>query len=208
MNTEWLLAFIGFAFATAGTPGPNNAILAASAANYGLRRTLPAVFGVSLGFAFMIAAAGLGLGGLFQAHPQLAFWLRLPATAFMLWLAWKIATARPAADDAKGADNGGNARGAPPGFFQMAAFQWVNPKGWAMVLSMMGVFAGHNAGFTRDMLLMAELFAVIGTITAASWALIGQFAGRLLNARQLVWFNRAMAALLMASLILVWTWRA
>ncbi len=207
MNTDWLLAFIGFAFATAGTPGPNNAILAASAANFGLRRTLPAIFGVSLGFAFMIAAAGLGLGGLFQAHPQLAFWLRLPATAFMLWLAWKIATAHPDADTADAPDNA-VPHGTPPGFFQMAAFQWVNPKGWAMVLSMMGVFAGHNAGFRRDMLLMAALFALIGTITAASWALIGQFAGRLLNARQLVWFNRAMAALLLASLILVWTWQA
>ena len=205
MNTDWLLAFITFAFATAGTPGPNNAIIAAAAANYGLRRALPGIFGISLGFAFMIAAAGLGLGGLFQAHPGLTFWLRLPATAFMLWLAWKIATARPVTKNPGHEDR---SRGKPPGFFQMAAFQWVNPKGWAMVLSMMGVFAGHNAGFTHDMLLMAALFAVIGTITAASWALVGLYAGRLLNTRQLVWFNRAMAALLVASLILVWTWRA
>ncbi len=202
MNTEWLLAFIGFAFATAGTPGPNNAIIAAAAANHGLRRALPGIFGISLGFAFMIAAAGLGLGGLFQAYPQLAFWLRLPATAFMLWLAWKIASATPADDDAAPESE---RHGAAPGFLQMAAFQWVNPKAWAMVLSMMGVFAGHNAGFRADMLLMAALFAVIGTITAASWALIGLFAGRLLNARQLVWFNRMMAALLVGSLVLVWT---
>jgi len=205
MNTEWLLAFITFAFASAGTPGPNNAIIAAAAANHGLRQALPGVFGISLGFAFMIAVAGLGLGGLFQAYPRLAFWLRMPATAFMLWLAWKIATAQPAGDGDDNASGDPGKSAAPPGFLQMAAFQWVNPKAWAMVLSMMGVFAGHNAGFRQDMLLMAALFAVIGTITAASWALIGLFAGRLLNARQLAWFNRVMAALLVGSLVLVWT---
>ena len=202
MNTGWLLAFIAFGFATAGTPGPNNLILATSAANHGLRRTLPAVFGVSLGFAFMIAAAGLGLSEVFARWPWLADALRWAGSAFLLWLAWKIATARPA-PPGDAADNHAQ-RSAPPGFLQMASFQWVNPKAWSMVLAMMGVYAGHNLGYRADMLLMAALFAGIGTITALSWALLGLLAGRMLKPHQLLWLNRLMAVLLVASLALMW----
>ncbi len=199
MNTEWLLSFIAFAFATAGTPGPNNLMLAASGATFGLRRTLRHVFGVSLGFAAMIAAVGLGLAGLFEALPGLKTLLKWIGGAYLLFLAWKIATTTPA-----GTNNGETPRGQPLTFIQAAAFQWVNPKAWSMVLAMMGVYAGHNMGHAADMLTMAGLFAIIGTITAGSWTLMGEFAGRLLSARQLVWFNRLMALLLVASLALMW----
>ena len=198
MNTEWLLSFIAFAFATAGTPGPNNLMLAASGATFGLRRTLRHVFGVSLGFATMIAAVGLGLAGLFETLPWLKTALKWIGSAYLLFLAWKIAFAAPTGASKE------TSRGQPLTFMQAAAFQWVNPKAWSMVLAMMGVYAGHNAGYAADMLTMAGLFAIIGTITASSWALLGAFAGRLLSARQLVWFNRLMALLLVASLALMW----
>ncbi len=202
MNTEWLTAFIAFGFATAGTPGPNNLILAAAGANHGLRHALPGVFGVSLGFAFMIAAAGLGLAEIFSHWPWLADVLRWAGTAFLLWLAYSIATATPAAPG-KAAGNAAQAA-TPPGFLRMAAFQWVNPKAWSMVLAMMGVYAGHNLDYRTDMLIMAALFAGIGTITALSWALLGVLAGHVLSPSQLLWFNRIMALLLVASLALIW----
>ncbi len=205
LNTEWLLAFVIFAFSTAGTPGPNNAIMAASAANWGFARTLPGVFGISLGFAFMIAAVGLGLGEIFRLHSRLALALKIAGSLFLLHMAWKIATARPEPTSADANARNDRGRRHPPGFFRMAAFQWINPKGWAMVLSMLGVYAGHNADPRTDMLVMAALFAVIGTITAAFWAGLGVLAGKWLNARQMVVFNRVMAALLVASLALIWT---
>ena len=201
MNVQWLAAFIAFGFATAGTPGPNNLILASIAAAGGPRRAVPAIFGVSLGFAFMIAAAGLGLAGLFQRFPQLADILKWLGSAWLLYLAFRIATARP---EAPGAANDALNPREPPGFWQMAAFQWINPKAWSMVLAMMGVYAGHNLGYRKDMLLMAALFAGIGTITAASWALLGALAGRLLGSSRVVWFNRLMALLLVASIWLMW----
>ena len=198
MNAEWLLSFIAFAFATAGTPGPNNLMLAASGATFGLRRTLRHIFGVSLGFAAMIAAVGLGLAGLFEALPWLKVALKWVGGAYLLFLAWKIATAASAGTSEE------TPHGQPLTFVQAAAFQWVNPKAWSMVLAMMGVYAGHNAGYAADMLTMAALFAIVGTITAGSWALMGAFAGRFMSARQLVWFNRLMALLLVASLALMW----
>ena len=206
LNAEWLLAFVVFALSTAGTPGPNNAIMAASAANWGFARTLPGVFGISLGFAFMIAAVGLGLGEVFRLYPSLALGLKVGGTLFLLHMAWNIATARPDDSDGNFTKRGGDGlrQQRPPGFLRMAAFQWINPKGWAMVLSMLGVYAGQNADPQTDMLIMAALFAVIGTITAAFWAGVGLLAGRWLNARQMVMFNRVMAALLVGSLVLIW----
>ncbi len=199
MNAEWLLAFLAFAFATAGTPGPNNLLLAANAANFGLRRTLGAVFGVSLGFAAMIASVGLGLAWVFEAWPPLATVMKWLGSAWLLYLAWKIFHARPTA--MKEEDR---AEAASLGFLQMAAFQWVNPKAWSMVLAMMGVHAGQNLGFRADMLLMAGLFALVGTITALSWALLGRLLAHVLSARQMTWLNRLMALLLAASLLPIW----
>ena len=201
MNTEWLLAFVLFAFSTAGTPGPNNIMLAANAANHGLKRTAGAILGVSLGFAAMIATVGLGLGWLFRALPWLSDMLKWAGAAWLLYLAWKIFSARPAT----GADSGGPSHGggAPLTFWHMAAFQWVNPKAWSMVLAMMGVYAGKNSSFHADMLTMAALFAIIGTITATSWALLGHGLGKVLSGRGMVWFNRFMALLLLASIALM-----
>ncbi len=199
MNAEWLLAFLAFAFATAGTPGPNNLLLAANAANFGLRRTLGAVFGVSLGFAAMIASVGLGLAWVFEAWPPLAIVMKWLGSAWLLYLAWKIFHARPTNMQEKE-----HAETASLGFLQMAAFQWINPKAWSMVLAMMGVHAGQNLGFRADMLVMAGLFALVGTITALSWALLGRLLAHVLSARQMTWLNRLMALLLAASLLPIW----
>ena len=198
MNLPWLAAFIAFGLAAAGTPGPNNLILASIAAGYGLRRAVPAILGVSLGFSFMIAAAGLGLAGVFRQYPQLAEILKWLGSGWLLYLAWRIATSpvELAANETTTAN--------PPGFWQMAAFQWVNPKAWSMVMAMMGVYAGRNIGYREDMLLMAAMFTIIGTITASSWAFMGTLAGRLLKPQQLLWFNRIMGLLLAASVVLMW----
>ncbi|MBP8237324.1 MAG: LysE family translocator, partial [Pseudomonas sp.] len=91
MTTELLLAFIAFAFVTSVTPGPNNMMLLASGVNFGLRRSLPHMFGISLGFMLLVASVGLGLGQLFEQVPLLYNVLRYLGAAYLLYLAWKIA---------------------------------------------------------------------------------------------------------------------
>ena len=127
MTYDILSALIGFAFATSITPGPNNMMLLASGANFGVRRTVPHMLGISLGHAFMVFLVGSGLAQLFHRYPQADLVLKLAATLYMLWLAWKIANAAPPRE--------GEAKGRPFSFVQAAAFQWVNPKAWAMALS-------------------------------------------------------------------------
>src|SRR5947209_146690 len=91
----WLLSVLSFAFAMSATPGPNNAMLAASGASFGFRRSIPHILGVSIGFPVLILTAALGTAEFLRRTTWLQEALHWVAAAYMLWLAWKIGTARP-----------------------------------------------------------------------------------------------------------------
>lgn len=191
MTRDLLLALIGFAFATSVTPGPNNMMLLASGVNFGFRRTLPHMLGVSLGHALMVFLVGLGLAQVFAQWPALNLALKFASVAYMLWLAWKIAHAA--------APSEGPAAGAPFTFVQAAAFQWVNPKAWAMALTAVTVYSAGN-GFW-PMLAVAGVFCATNLPSVSIWAYAGQGLRHWLTTnRRLVLFNRIMAVLLVLSL--------
>lgn len=133
MRQDVLYALILFCFVSGVTPGPNNVMLMSSGVNFGFRRTLPHLLGVVLGFALMVALIGLGLDAIFAHVPQLLPIMRWAGAAYMLWLAWRIANSGPVRD--------GDARGRPLGFFGAAAFQWINPKAWAIAISALTAYA-------------------------------------------------------------------
>ncbi len=192
MNSDLLYALVVFAFATSITPGPNNLMLMASGANFGFRRTLPHMLGIGIGFTIMLVLVGLGLIQLFDAWPTSYDILKVLSVLYMLWLAWKTATAAGLSR----ADGVGK----PMTFLQAAAFQWVNPKAWAMSLTAMTAYAPDRAGFT--ILIVALIFGLVNFPSVSVWTVLGQQMARLLtnHARRVV-FNVMMAALLLASLI-------
>ena len=191
MTQDLFFALVGFALATSITPGPNNMMILASGANFGVRRSLPHLLGISLGHAAMVLVLGLGVSQVFQALPQLATLLKLLSVAYMLWLAWKIAHAA--------APEGRQTTGRPFRFVEAAAFQWVNPKAWAMALTAVTVYAGGQG--LGPMLTVAGVFALVNLPSVTLWAVAGQQLRRWLTTnRRLVIFNRSMAVLLVASL--------
>ncbi len=126
-TAELLVAFVLFAFVSSITPGPNNTMLLSSGVNFGFNRTVPHMLGISCGFAVMVLAVGLGLGAVFKAYPLLYTVLRYAGAAYLLYLAYKIATSGPVRDT-------GGQEGRPMSFLAAAAFQWVNPKAWVMAI--------------------------------------------------------------------------
>lgn len=196
MILETLIALSVFAFASSITPGPNNLMLMTSGANYGFVRSLPHMMGISVGFTVMIVLVGLGLIGLFDAWPVSYTILKGVSVIYMVWLAWKIATAVPA--------NGAVSHGRPMTFMQAAAFQWVNPKAWAMALTALSVYATDATLFGFG--LVALVFGLINLPSIALWTVLGQQVARVLTApARLRGFNWSMAALLIASLYpLLW----
>jgi len=164
-DTSVLLSFLLFCMVMTGTPGPNNAMVLLAGARVGVWRAMPLVAGISVGVGLLLAALGLGLGTLLSAIPGFDVALRVVGAAYILRLAWKIASSGPlqVRDDDT----------APMGFFGAAAFQWVNPKAWAMALGAVTTYAPEGGGWTIVPLL-AGTFMLVGAPCSAAWAGFGQ----------------------------------
>ena len=190
MDLNLLIGLISFAFVTSVTPGPNNMLLLASGANFGFRRTVPQMLGINLGFAFLLAVSGLGLGTMMTTFPASKTALKIAATAYMLWLAWKIAHAS--------APTAGKAGTKPMTLLQSAAFQWVNPKAWAMAL---GAVSAYSDGSLTGIVQVFVVFCLVNLPSIATWVLAGEALRLLLtNPNRLAVFNWTMAVLLVLSL--------
>jgi threonine/homoserine/homoserine lactone efflux protein len=193
-----VIAFVTFSAVVAGTPGPSNVLLTAVGARVGVRRGLPSLLGQAAGMGAMLFAITLGLGDVLLAHPLALDILKWGGAALLWWMAWRIATAGPA----EAATN------APAGFLGLAAFQWINPKGWLVGIAAVATFLDGRAG---DALAQAVVFAVLFMLVALPsclpWLAFGAALQRFLRApRARRILNGAMAALLAAStILLVWT---
>jgi threonine/homoserine/homoserine lactone efflux protein len=192
VSLDLVLSAAVFCLAGSMTPGPNNFMLLASGVNYGFARTLPHLAGVVLGYGFLLLALGAGLGNLFTAFPAAHTALKVAGGLYLVWLAWKIATAGPAQS------SGGD--GAPLTFMQAALFQWVNVKGVLLGVSAVAAFTRPEAfAGTLSMLVVVAMLAC--GLSAVTWALFGSVLSRwLANPRVLRPFNTVMALLLVASL--------
>lgn len=193
MNYELLVAASLFALVSLSTPGPNNTMVLTSGVNFGLQRTLPHLMGICIGFGLMQVLVGLGLHTVLGQYPVVLEMLRYVGGAYMLWLAWKLATSRAAPNDV--------AAGARPlGFWGAAAFQWVNPKAWVMCMTAMTAYLPANASVTQ-VLLLGGMFTVLGIPCVGSWAAFGSSMRKFLqDPLKLRIFNNTMALALVASL--------
>ena len=193
MTVDLLSALAAFAFVSSITPGPNNLMLMASGANFGLTRSLPHMMGVAIGFTVMIVLVGVGLMQLFDLWPASYEILKYGSVLYLFWLAWKVANA---AEPGRASEQGGN----PITFLQAAAFQWVNPKAWAMALTAIAAYAP-----TRDIgavLLVSAVFGAINLPSISIWTLLGQQIRHILTSpARLRAFNWTMAALLILSVM-------
>jgi len=193
MSQPLLIAFVVFAAVMFFTPGPNNVMLLSSGLTHGFRRTLPHMAGITFGFAFMVAAVGLGLGTVFIAYPVLQTILKYAGAAYLIYLAAAIAISGAAPSGQ------GNRRG-PMTFWGAAVFQWINAKGWVMVIGTITAYAAI-ASFPWNIVIQAAISFVMGTLWKVAWALFGSSLRPLLSSPMTVRsFNIVMAVLLLASL--------
>ena len=193
MSHSLLIAFVIFAVVMFFTPGPNNIMLLSSGLTYGFRRTVPHIAGVTFGFAFMVGAVGVGLGAVFIAYPVLQTILKYLGVAYLVYLAAMIAMSEPVEPDQEGG------RG-PMTFWGAAMFQWVNAKGWVMVIGTITAYAAI-ASFPWNIAIQVTLSLILGVLSCTLWALFGTALRPILRSRRAVRaFNIVMAVLLLASL--------
>jgi len=172
------------------TPGPNNLMLAASGVNFGFRRTVPHLLGISVGHGVQVLAVASALAWMLGWLDTLRPLLVAVGCGYLLWLAWRQARAgRP----------GARKDAAPLGFVGAALFQWVNPKAWMMVLNAAILFLPRGGGWQAAATL-AWWCAVVNLPCVALWALAGdRLGGWMKSPAALKAFNYTMAGLLAAT---------
>jgi threonine/homoserine/homoserine lactone efflux protein len=203
-----LLGAAGLIAAATLTPGPNNLVVMRAAARGGVRGALPAIAGVVLGSLALLAVVAAGAGTLFIAVPQARQVLAVAGCSYLVWLGARLfASARDAvpADTHNGAAGGGRL---PAGVGGLVAFQFLNPKSWVLVLTATAAVPAA-VGALGLFLRLGPLFLLIATPSLLLWALFGAGVERLLGRRrERRWLDRGLAALLIASalLLLVEAW--
>ena len=193
MTYSLLTGLVLFCFVSSITPGPNNLMLMATGANFGARRAAPHASGIVLGFTFMIVAIGLGVAQLFQIYPLAHQLLGVVSVIYLIYLAYKTATARTNLDSPE-------PTGKPITFWQAAAFQWVNPKAWTMALAAVTVYAPQPVTY-KEVIVVAAIFGAINLPCISVWLMLGVKMRRFLTTpARLRGFNWTMAGLLILSL--------
>jgi len=190
------LALVGFSFVSSVTPGPNNVLLWASGAEFGLRRTVRHIAGTAAGIGLMALAVAAGLGALITTVPEIAVAMKVIGSVYLLYLAFQIAGAR------------GMARGDlahPLGLVQAAAFQLINPKAWIFALGAITTFRPTELPPVAGSIVVALTMMAVVVPTASLWATGGGALSRYLTGqrRQRV-VSLALAALVVATVASVW----
>jgi threonine/homoserine/homoserine lactone efflux protein len=158
-----LASMFVFGLVSSITPGPNNLMLAISGVNFGLRRTVPQMAGITSGLLLIIIATGLGLGAVFSQYPAVRQLLQVLGILYTLWLAWKIASA---------GSLGGGDLPHPMRYGASFAFQWVNVKLWLMAIALVALYVrpGHALADTAT---ITGTIAIINVPVMLLWAGFG-----------------------------------
>ena len=197
MAFDAILPLVLFVVVSTITPGGATTLATASGAQFGFRRSVPLMAGIAAGLASLAAASAAGLAGLLLAAPSLQTAMRVAGSAYLLWLAWKIAKS--------GRPNMNANMGVPTSFLGGAGLLWLNPKGWAMALGAAASFAALASGPLQLALLLGSAFGLAAAVSLSLWCMAGLLLARLLRTeRQWRVLNAVLGVLLAASIVPMW----
>lgn len=197
MSPSELTTLLLFCTAMSFSPGPNTTLSTALAANFGLRRAMRFCVAVPTGWTLLMAACGLGLGALVTGVPVLRLAVKVGGVSYMLWLAWKLSRAgRMAQVDAARLDIG---------FWQGVGLQFLNIKAWMLALTLTAGWVVNALGQPSQnplerLAIICGVMAVFAFTSNFTYALTGSLLRTwLAQGARLLWFNRALAAVLAAT---------
>lgn len=199
MDITLFLSMLGFLWVAAITPGPNNTLLTAAGANFGLLRSLPLMLGIMLGMQVILVMVAFGVGSLLLLYPALHLTLKIVGSAYLLWLAWKIATAKYERLET----NPGIQK--PLAFWQGGLLQVINPKAWIMALGAVASFSVAGAAYLHSVAMISIGIALVNIVAGIIWILFGSLIGLFLRSRRAwILFNIFMGLLTAACVVLIW----
>ena len=178
-----------FAMTAAITPGPNNIILSTNAVNYGFKETIPLILGVFFGFLSVLSLCLLGIGEVYESFPNFKTFIKIVATIFLTYLAYKIF------NSSEFSSNSNKKRFT---FRDIYFFQLINPKAVSVSMSSSAIFIQNQFSYLEEFVLIFICFTISTSTSAIVWAAIGHSFRKYLNdKRKIIFFNRVMAVLLL-----------
>ena len=187
-----LLLLIGISFSLGFAPGPNNAVASYSAFNFGLRKTLPVIWGVGLGYTALVVLLIFVLMSVFEKYPFLIEVIRLLGSLFLIYLAYKISFS-----ESKSKSKTEN----PVKFYETFFFQFINPKGVIAAITLISKFVKQE-NFTNTSITLIIVCTVTAFLSISTWALLGKFLRKFAtNNKFISRFNYVMSILLVGCVI-------
>ena len=182
-----------FWFVTAFTPGPNNIVASYSGFNFGIKKTIPHILGVTLGFTALIISLIIGLINIFKIYPNIQEVLKYLGTLFLLYLAFKISFSS--------SDNSSNSEN-PVKFIETFLFQFLNPKGVIVGIIVVSTYIQVDENYVNYSLQVIILALLFSVTSITSWTLVGRFLRKFAtNEKFIKYFNYAMSVLLLLSIL-------
>tara|TARA_Y100000588_G_scaffold252569_1_gene267112 strand:+ start:147 stop:779 length:633 start_codon:yes stop_codon:yes gene_type:complete len=160
-----LIAFILFCSVAAFSPGPNNFMASYSAFNFGIKKTLPIIYGVTFGFPFLIICINFGLSIIFKKYPEIQKIITIAGTIFLVYMAYKIATTKKSEN--KEVKN-------PATFINIVLFQFINPKAVICAAFITSTFITQE-NFVKDSIIIVVLAIIISFLSIVTWSLLGKY---------------------------------
>ncbi|MDC3085483.1 LysE family translocator [Candidatus Pelagibacter sp.] len=188
-----ILSMALFWIVAAYTPGPNNVIASYSGFNFGIKKTLPHIFGVALGFTFLIFLLTIGLVNVFKIFPIIQVSLKYLGSIFLVYLAYKIYFSK--IDNEKKNDN-------PVKFIETFLFQFLNPKGVLIGIIIVSTYVEHGENYLKYAT-QVILFAFLVSLSSITfWTFVGKYLRKFAtNEKFIKYFNCVMSLLLILSII-------
>ena len=161
-----LTALMILMFVAAFTPGPNNLLSSYSGFNFGIKKTLPLIYGVTFGFPLLIIIINSGLIIFFKKFPATQEIIKILGSVFILYFAYKVALNK---------SNGEQKIKNPTKFLNMLFFQFINPKAVLFAIIVVSTFINMNENFIRDTAIVLSVAISFSFVSIFSWCLLGKF---------------------------------
>jgi len=189
---EHITSVILFAIAASITPGPNTILALSSGLNFGARKSLPLIFGISVGFTLMLAVIGTGFGQVFEKYPSISVYLKVIGSIYLCYLAILIA---------RGNNQQNSHSRKPISMTKAALLQWVNIKAWIICLSAVATFTSANGSYSKQVMVLTLAFLSVGPMCVGSWVIVGAYLKKqIVNELYIKTLNLTMASLLFLSI--------
>ena len=183
-----ILALGSYYFVMFITPGPNNTMLTISGIKFGFKKTLPHLFGISIGHAIQISIICFGLGAIFNEYPFIQDYLKWICLLYLFYLAWKMI----------GSIKNHEAKsGRPLKFIEASMFQWVNPKAWTIALTVTTGFYPSQENYIIAFLFLSIFASLINLPCISLWALFGASIKEFINNTKIKLFIEYLFAFLL-----------